>query len=167
GDLAIDLVFNGLLQEPQRIDVFDLGPDAELRFARAPHRDVRVASQIALFHVAVAHAYVLQRATQEADVIISLPTRTEIRLGDYFEQRRACAVKIDIRLAWIADVVDRFAGVLFDVRAGDSESLETPFGRSPPVVALAGQNLDRAALRKWAVVLRYLIALRQIGIKII
>src|SRR5215475_8693550 len=63
--------------------------------------------------------------------------------------------------------MNRFARVLFDVRARDAESSETPFGGPPAFVALAGQDLDRAALRKGAVVLRDLIALRQIGIKII
>src|SRR5262249_11976372 len=143
-DLAVDLVFNGLLQEPQGVDVFDLRPDAELRLASATHRDVRVAAQIAFFHVAVAYVYVLQRAAQAVDVIISLPARTEIRLADDFEQRRARAVEVDIRLAGIADVVNRFAGVLFDVGARDSEPLGTPFGGPSAVVALAGQNLDRA-----------------------
>src|SRR5262252_3877917 len=63
--------------------------------------------------------------------------------------------------------MNRFARVLLDVRARDAESSETPFGGPSAFVALAGQNLDRAALRKGAVVLRDLIALRQIGIKII
>src|SRR5215475_4863933 len=61
----------------------------------------------------------------------------------------------------------RFARVLFNVRARDAESSETPFIGPSALVALAGQNLDRAALGKGAVVLRDLIALRQIGIKII
>src|SRR5262245_33774176 len=63
--------------------------------------------------------------------------------------------------------MNRFARVLFNVRARDAESSETPFGGPSAFVALAGQNFDRAALRKGAVILRDLIALRQIGIKII
>src|SRR5215475_9776362 len=63
--------------------------------------------------------------------------------------------------------MNRFAGVLFDVRAGDLESPETPFIGPSALIALAGQDFDRAALRKGAVVLRDLIALWQIGIKII
>src|SRR5215510_9781867 len=63
--------------------------------------------------------------------------------------------------------MNRFARVLFDVRARDAESSKTPFGGPSAFVALAGQKFDRAALGKRAVVLRDLIALRQIGIKII
>src|SRR5262249_33121704 len=95
-DLAVDLVFDGLLQKSERVDVFDLGPHAELRFARAAHRDDRVAAQIAFFHIAVADPDVLQRAAQEVYIIVSLPARTEIRLADDFEQRRARAVQVDV-----------------------------------------------------------------------
>ena len=152
-----------LLQEPQRVEVFDLGLGAQLRLARAAHRYVRVAAQIAFLHVAVAHADVLQRAAQEVDVVVGLPARTEIRLADDLEQRRAGAVEVDIRLARDRrrSCTDLPASSSMCARV-ISNRLETPFIGPPALVALAGQDFDRAVLRKGAVVLRDLIALRQV-----
>ena len=55
-DLALRLELDGLLHEAERVEVLDLAARAELVVAGLAHRDVGVAAERALLHVAVADA---------------------------------------------------------------------------------------------------------------
>src|SRR5205823_1355031 len=97
-DLAARLVFDRLHDEPDRVQILDLAARAKRR-AWMAHRDVAVATQGALLHVAVAGAEVAQDRAQLAEVDPGLLGAPEIGLGDNLHQPDAGAVQIDIGLA--------------------------------------------------------------------
>ena len=66
-DLAARLVLDRLHREPDRIDVLDLAARAE-GGTRTTHRDVGVAAQAPLLHVAVARAEIAQDGAQLAQI---------------------------------------------------------------------------------------------------
>ena len=78
------------------------------------------------------------------------PGRAQVRLGDDFEQRCTGAIQVDGGLLGKL-VVNRFAGILLEMRAGDADFLVLALGRADKDMALAD---DRQ------LVLRNLIALR-------
>ena len=70
-----------LLQKPHRVQILELAFVPNFSRPRgAPKHSRR--NEVAFLHIAVARADPLQRAANEVDVIVSLPARTEIRLGD-------------------------------------------------------------------------------------
>src|SRR5262245_45183514 len=87
-DLAARLVFDGLADEADGIDVLDLAARAE-RGTGPAYRDIDVGAQVALLHVAVAGAEIAQDRTQLRDKGLRLLGRAQIRLGYDLHQRDA------------------------------------------------------------------------------
>ena len=124
-DLALDLILQSRANVAEAIDVLDLGLGAELRVGLEHDRNVRVAAQRALLHVAVADAGVEQNLLEAREVLEGLLGCADVGLGDDLDQRRAAAVEIDVgaRGGVCKAVVDALAGVLFHVEAGDADGL--------------------------------------------
>ena len=93
-------------------------------FSRADlaHRHVRVAAERAFLHVAVADLEVAHQRVHLLEIGHGLFRRTHVGLGDDFDERRAGAVEIDAGLLRQA-LVQRLAGVLFEMRARDADAL--------------------------------------------
>ena len=120
------------------------------------HRDVDVGAQVALLHVAVAGAEVAQDGAELGDVGLRLLGRAQVGLGDDLHQRHAGAVEVDVGVLGVL-VVDRLAGVLLQVQPLDAD-LERLAVDVDLHLALADDRL---------LVLRDLIALRQVGIEVV
>ena len=118
------ILIERLLQEAERVEVLDLGLRAERRRARRPHRDVGVAAQAALFHVAVVDAEPDEDLAQAAEERRGVGGRSQVGLGDDLDERHAAAVEVDVGLAiGIGEaLVQRLAGVLFHVDARDADA---------------------------------------------
>ena len=160
-DLALNLVRDGLVHEPERVEVLDLRFRAERRRAGRTHRHVGVAAQAALLHVPVVDAKRDEQLAQVAEKRRRVFRCAQIRLGDDLDERRAGAVQIDVTPAiGIREAfVQQLAGVLLHVHARDADVVV-----GTPVVA-AGP--DQAVGRQRLLVLRNLVALGQIGIEVI
>jgi hypothetical protein len=99
-------------------------------------------------HVAVANADPGDDLMQRLRILDGFLARPHVGLGDDLEQRRAGAIQVDAALALIV-LVQRFAGVLLEVRAGQVDL----------VLLIANEELDEAALHDRRLVLADLIAL--------
>ena len=93
---------------------------------------------------------------QRLGVLGGLDARAHVGLGDDLEQWRASAVEVDAGLACVV-FVQRFAGVFLEVGAGQVDAVQH----------LAHIKLDRAALHHRRLVLADLVALGQVGIKVV
>src|SRR5437764_13956398 len=91
--------------------------------------------------------------------IRSFSRRSEIGLGDDLDEWHAAAVEIEVRLARrVAEhFVQRLAGVLFEVHPPDADAPADP----------AAGVFDGAASRERLLILRDLVALRQVRIEVI
>ena len=113
-----------------------------------PDRNVRVAAKAPFLHVAVADSEVKQRLAQVRQVIVGFLAAAEVGLADDFDQGHAAAVQIDIGL-WIRfrhSVVDRFAGVVLQMKPGDAECFLPPVDDLPVLGPLAGEHPYAAVL---------------------
>ena len=123
----------------------------------APYRHVCIAAERAFLHVAVTDFQVTYERVNLARIGHGFFRAAHVGFGHDFEQRRAGAVQIDT--AHIRElVVDRFAGVFLEVRAGNAYFL---------VFALGRADKDMAAADDRQLVLRNLVTLGQIGVEII
>ena len=155
-DLAARLVLDRLHHIADRVDVLDLAARAQ-GLARTPHRDVAVAAQRALLHVAVAGAEIAQDRAQFAQIDPGLLGAAQIGLGDDLHQRDAGAVQIDIGQGRML-VVQALAGVLLEMQPGDADLAHRPVGHVQTDPAVADDRL---------LVLRDLIAGGQVGIEVV
>ncbi|CRR45324.1 hypothetical protein PAERUG_E16_London_17_VIM_2_04_14_05465 [Pseudomonas aeruginosa] len=156
-DLALDLVVDRLLDEAEGVDVLDLGAGAEFGLALRSHRDVAVAAQRALGHVAVADAQVAHQGVDRLDVGHGFLGAADIRLGNDLQQRRAGAVQVDAAHA-LEVFVQALAGVLLQVRAGDADALAGAVFQGDVEVALADDGMVHLA---------GLVALRQVRVEVV
>src|SRR5690606_1438141 len=161
GDLAACLIFDGLADEADRVDVLDLAAGAK-RLARTANRDVDVGAHGAFVHVAVAGAEVTGDGAQLRQERLGLVSRTHVRLRDDFHQRHARAVQVDIGHGRML-VMHRLAGVLLEVQTLDAnlDVLEVA------LAVWADRDDDRALADDRLLVLRDLVALWQIRIEIV
>ena len=155
-DLAPRLVVDRAADEAHRVQVLDLGAGAERR-ARPADRDVGIAAQRALLHVAIAGAEVAEDRAQLAHVEDRLLGRAQVGLGDDLHQRHARAVEVDQRRIR-ALIVQALAGVHLDVQARDAD---------PDAAAVLEVDRERAAADQRPRVLRDLIAARQVGVEVV
>ena len=155
-DLPARFIFDRLADEADRIHVLDFAARAE-RLPRTPHRYVHVGAQAALFHVAVAGAKIAQDRAQLGEIGPRCLGRAQVRLGDDLHQPDAAAVEIDQRHGGML-LVQRLAGIRLEMQPLD------PHGDG-----LAVRHVDDhfALAHQRGLVLADLIALRQIGIKIV
>src|SRR5690606_20408454 len=78
GLLTLDLVVDGLLDKAEGVQVLDLDPGAEFLLSLRSDRDIGVAAQRALLHVAVADIEGDEEITQDLYVLCSLLPGTEV-----------------------------------------------------------------------------------------
>ena len=89
--------------------------------------DVRVAAQRPLLHLGVRDAELDDGLAQELQEALRLLRRTDVRLRDDLDERRAAAVEVDERGLGAVDPpagaadVDRLRGVLLEVRPDDPD----------------------------------------------
>src|SRR5437899_11182325 len=158
-DVALDFVFEGLGKIAERVEIFYFDLGAELLRAAAANADVGVAAQRAFLHVDVADAGVEKNLAQRGEVRVGFIWRAHVRFGNDFTERSAAAVEIHVGfyVGVRKAVVERFAGVFLEMQPGDPDAFffAVDFDFEP---AAGGQRQFE---------LRDLIALGQIGIKII
>ena len=121
--LPAHLVLQGPLHRPEGVEVFHLGPLRKLGLAKRPQRDVGVAAQAPLLHLAVGDARVKEDRAQLFHKEPGLFGRAQIRLGDDLDQRDAAPVVVDQAVLGAHDVVarvDRLARFFLQVYPGDS-----------------------------------------------
>ena len=92
--------------------------------------DVGVAAQAPFLHVAVGDFEVGEQQFQLVEIGVCLGPRTQVGLGDDFQQRRARAVEVDLAVAAAARfVVQVLARVLFEVGPDDADPLSSRSAR--------------------------------------
>ena len=144
------------MQSAKRVDVLELGLDAELLRPRAPDRDVRLGAQLALLHVRLGGADRAQQRAQLHRVVARLVGGAQVRLADDLHQRHARPVQVDVRLPRLVQLVarvDELARVLFEMHAADAD--------------LARTDLEQTVDAHRQVVLADLVALGQVGIHVV
>ena len=126
--LALDLVFEGLFDKAEGVDVLDLDLGAERLLAAGTDGDVGIAAQRSLFHVAVADAGVEDDLLEAGEVLVGLLRSADVGLGDDFGQRRAGAVEVHVGFGvGVGEaLMHGFAGVFLQVQAGDADALRWP-----------------------------------------
>src|SRR6266508_3350878 len=160
--LPFGLVADRPVQAAERVEVLQLDLGAELGVPKWPDRDVHVEAHRALFELDVRDAERQQHRPELLGVRASLLGRAHVRLGDDLDQRDAGAVVVDQRIIRAMDPargahVQRLAGVLFEVDAGDPEAPHRSLDRHVQVPADA-QRL---------VVLADLVVLRHVRIEVV
>ncbi len=124
-DVAFDFILQGLLDEAERVDVLDFGLGAKFFLAARADADVGVAAQRAFFHVAIADAGVEDDFFQAREVLVGFFGRAHVGFADDFGEGNAGAIEIDGGFVGGVGkaVVEAFARVLFEVKAGDANLL--------------------------------------------
>ena len=124
-DVALDLVFQRLLDEAERIDVLDFGFGAEFFLPARPHADIGVAAQRTFFHVAVADPGVEDDFLEPSEVLVSFLGRPHVGLADDLGQGHAGAVQIDGGLMGSIGetLVQALARVFLQVQPRDADFL--------------------------------------------
>ncbi len=157
GDLAPGLDLDRLRDEAHRVHVLDLAARAEFGRTLRADRDVDVGAEVALLHVAVAGAEVAQDLADLADEFRRFFGPADVGHGDDLHEGDAGAVEIDVGELRI-HVVDRLAGVLFEVDVVDADAAGDAGGEIDE--HLAGAD-DRV------VELADLVALRQVRVEVV
>ena len=155
-DLPARLVFNSLCDETHGVDVLDLAASAERRSGPA-HRHVHVSAHRSFLHVAVAGSEIAQDRTQLLHERGRLLARAHVWPGDDLHERDARPVEIDVGMIRPL-VVQAFTGVLLEMQPFDTDPDRLPSRLVEKHFALAHDRV---------LVLRNLIAGRQVGIKIV
>ncbi len=141
------------------IQVLDLGLGAERHRAGRPDRNVRIAAEAPLLHVAVVDTNGDEDLAQPAEELTRVGSRPQVRLGDDLEEGHATAIEVQVGAAIRISktLVQRFPGVLFEVRS-----------RNPNAPRRAGHLiLDAAAGRNGPLVLRDLVPLWKVRIEVV
>ena len=162
-NLPRNLVLDGALHIPKRIHILDLRALEELPASRRPNGHVRVATQRSLLHIPVGNAKVPHDLANLPHVRIRFAGRAQVRLRNDFDERRSAPVVVQQRVARVL-VVNGPPGVLFHVDAGESDAL---CGRRRlRVLPVPHGDIHMPPGANGRFVLRNLVALRQVGIKI-
>ncbi len=98
-DLAFNFVFEGLLDEAEGVDVLDFGFGPEFGRAAETDRHVGIAAELAFLHIAIGDANVLQYLFDFGEIRIGVLGRAHVGLADNFDERRAGAIQVDVRVA--------------------------------------------------------------------
>src|SRR5580700_3169665 len=158
--LPLDLRLERVLHCAERVHVLDLDLDAKLLGTARTQRDVGVAAERSLLEVAVVDADVHQDLPQAHQVLARRLRRAQVRFTDNLHQRHTATIEVDQgrrgALEHVAGVMHR-PGVLFEVDAGD-----------PASDGLADdRKLEMSVDGQRQVVLRDLIALRQVRVEVV
>ena len=142
----------------KRIELMFLISQRVPRFAPGlRHRDIDVGAHGTLFHVAVAGAEIAQDRAHLAQELGRFLGRAQVGAADDLHQGDARAVEIDIGVVGML-IVDALARILLEMQALDADLDRVALGMVDDELALADNGL---------LVLRDLIAGRQIGIEIV
>ncbi len=154
-NLPTHLVVNGLLHELETVQILDLTARTQ-GLAGLAHRHVGVATKAAFLHVAVANANPGHDLVQLFGIGHRLGAGSHVGLGHDLQQRRAGTVQVN---AGLPDkvFVQRLAGVFFQMGAHQAHRH----------FFIAEKELDTPALYHRDFKLANLVALGQIGVKII
>ncbi len=157
--LPPDLVLERVAHVPERVHVLDLDLGAVLGLAARPERDVGVAAERALLHVAVAHAQVDQDRAERLQVGGGLLRALEVGLGDDLHQRHPGPVEVHAARGRGLEraLVDELAHVLLEVHALDAD-LARPAARVDREAPVLGERL---------LVLADLVVLRHVGVVVV
>src|SRR6516165_2430910 len=155
-DLAPSLMLDRLHHIADRVDVLDLATRTQ-GLAWTSHRDVAVAAQRALLHVAVAGAEIAQDRAQFAQIETGLLGAPQIGLRDDLHQRDTGPVQIHESQGRML-VVQALAGILLEMQPGDADLAHGPVGHVQTDPAVSDNRL---------LILRDLITGRQVGIKVV
>src|SRR5690606_6116675 len=118
--LALLLEPEGALDGPEGVHVLDLDLGTNEAVIQGPDRDIGVAPERAILHVAGGCPDVAQNATKSNEIFARLFGRREVRLADDFHQRHTRAVEIDQRAAIVG--MHEPTGVFLNMHAGDATS---------------------------------------------
>src|SRR5208337_4712 len=88
-NVALNLIFQRLLDKAKRVYVLDLGFCAEFFLPAWPHADVSIATKRTFFHVAVADSGIEDDFLEPSEVLVSFLGRPHIRFADDLGQRHA------------------------------------------------------------------------------
>ena len=88
-NVPLDFVFQRLLDEAERVDVLDFGLDAKFLLSARSDADIGIATQRALFHVAVADAGIQNDLFQPRQVLVSFIRRPHVGFADDLRQGHA------------------------------------------------------------------------------
>src|SRR5579883_3005164 len=158
--LPLNLVLERHLQKSERIQILHLRLRPKLLRTAQPHRHIRIAAQLPLLHIAIRHADILHHLLDLGQIRIRFVRRPHIRLAHNLDQRRSRAVQIDIRIAVriLEAVVQTFSRIVLHMHARHA---------NPFLLARRQHNIQIPVLRQRLIVLRDLIALRQVRIKVV
>ena len=167
-DLPTHFVVDGLLHELEAVQVLDLAACAQLATGLA-HRHVGITPEAAFLHVAVANADPGDDFVQFFGVGHGLFAAAHVGLGHDFQQRGACAVQVNARLApAISDgrsqarvFVQRLARVFFEVGTLQAH------GFANGLFAHFQEERHLAALHYGDLKLADLVALGQVGVEVV
>jgi len=159
--LPVRFVLERFRDETDRVQVLDLDAGAEGRVLREPHRHVRVAPHVPLFHVGVGHARVAQQTPQLDQVRGRFVGGPQIGLAHDLDERHARPVPVHERngLRQVVEgvLVKELSGVLLQVNPDETDR----------PAAVRRVDLDRSPGREGPVVLRDLVTLRQVGVEVV
>ena len=96
-DLTQDLVIDGVLHEPERVDVLELGARAEPVLAAEPDRNVGVAAKLALLHVGLGDLEPADEPVQRPHELGGFLGGPDLRCRDDLDERNARTIEIDMR----------------------------------------------------------------------
>ena len=154
-DLAAGLIGDGPGNGLEGVEVLHLGAGAQLLGAGGADRQVHVAPQGTLLHLAVGYPQVLQGGLQLLQVGDDLVGGAEVGLGDDLDEGDAAAVAVDQRTQ--LRIMDELAGVLLNMDPGDPH----------PLASLRAFDIEVTAGAQREVVLGDLIGLGQVRVEII
>ena len=158
-DLPVDFVGDCLLHVAEGVQILDLGLRAEGCLAARTDRDVRVAAEAPLLHVAVADIEVDDDLLQFREVVIRLLAGADVGLRHDLDQRDPGAIEIDAGGGdpFLAFRMERFPRVLLEVDPDEADSL----------LLAAHMDVDRTPLAEGTIVLGDLVALRKVRVEVV
>ena len=123
-DLAFDFVVDRGSKKAERVDVFQFRARSIFRRVGFADRDVCVAAQTTLVHVAVANIDVLENLFEPLQIFLRFGGRAYVRVSHDFNKRRTAAIEIDMRVAIGVreSFVERLSRVFFHVDSLDPDS---------------------------------------------
>src|SRR5207237_2629443 len=95
-DLAPDLVLDGAMQGPKRVDVLELRLDSELVRTMLANGHVRLCPQLAFLHVGLRGPDIAEDRAQAHGKIARLIGASQVRLADSLHQRQPGPVEVGV-----------------------------------------------------------------------
>ena len=137
------------------IDVLDFGFRAQLFAAHQAHRNIRIAAQMAFFHIGFRHPYPAQQLAQLSQVLGGLIRGAQVWFGDHLHQRHAAAVVVQ---QTHTGFMFGLAGIFLKMQPVDAHMARSAIGQF---------EVHIPPLADGFIKLGDLVALGQVGVKII